>query len=341
MPREPYLEIDALLQPIPGGEPAGQPASVVLRQQLDIARKEDPFDPSVKADWPMVRRLAEEALQNTGKDLLVATRLAEAATRLHGFGGLREGLTLLRRFWNEWWDTFHPVPETPEDLDLRTGPLNWMNDATRAARFPASLGRLPMIRIKKTAYSLHDWQDAETASRLAIEGANRRDVEIDDFRQNYADLLEAERELVELSKAVDEKIAQADLSLLAGGSTLGAAVAECKTMMEGISKKLNIPLAEETHAPAAPTATASAGGTAPAPVFHAQPAGMSRDDLYRQLSQIADALQALEPHSPIPLMIRRAVRLGGLSFPELMREIIRQNSGANDELDQLLGVVRE
>lgn len=330
------LDIDALLQPILGDSPAGQPASVVLRQQLDLARKEDPFDPSSTADWAGVRRLAEDALRSSGKDLLIATRLAEAATRLHGFAGLRDGLVLLRRLWDEWWDTLHPVAETPDDLDLRTGPLNWMNDATRAARFPAALGRLPMVRLKKKPYTQHDWQDAATAAQMVAEAGRREDVDVPDFRQTYADVLDAENELRRLAQAVDAKIPQSDLSLIAGGSTIGAALAECRTTMEGIAKKLNIPLAE-VAAPAAAQPTAADGPAASYAAPQAPSAGASREALYGQLSYIADALQALEPHSPIPLMIRRAVKLGGLSFPELMREMIKEGR-AHEELDQLLGI---
>jgi type VI secretion system protein ImpA len=45
----------------------------------------------------------------------------------------------------------------------------------------------------------------------------------------------------------------------------------------------------------------------------------------------------LEPHSPIPYLLDRCVRLGELPFPELMREIVRETA-ALDELDRLLGL---
>jgi type VI secretion system protein ImpA len=62
--------------------------------------------------------------------------------------------------------------------------------------------------------------------------------------------------------------------------------------------------------------------------------------LYRQLAQIADALKRIEPHSPIPYLLERCVRLGAMPFPELMREVIRE-AGALDEIDRLLGLTRE
>ncbi len=49
----------------------------------------------------------------------------------------------------------------------------------------------------------------------------------------------------------------------------------------------------------------------------------SRAQVYQQLAQAAAMLQQLEPHSPIPYLINRAVELGALSFPDLMRQLIR------------------
>ena len=51
----------------------------------------------------------------------------------------------------------------------------------------------------------------------------------------------------------------------------------------------------------------------------------SRAQVYQQLAQTAALLQQLEPHSPIPYLINRAVELGALSFPDLMRQLIRDS----------------
>ncbi len=50
----------------------------------------------------------------------------------------------------------------------------------------------------------------------------------------------------------------------------------------------------------------------------------SRADAYRQLAAAADLLQRLEPHSPIPYLVKRAVELGALPFPQLMKALIRE-----------------
>jgi len=53
-------------------------------------------------------------------------------------------------------------------------------------------------------------------------------------------------------------------------------------------------------------------------------AASSRTEVYRQLAQAAAVLQQLEPHSPIPYLIQRAVQLGSLPFPQLIKALIRE-----------------
>jgi type VI secretion system protein ImpA len=65
----------------------------------------------------------------------------------------------------------------------------------------------------------------------------------------------------------------------------------------------------------------------------AQPTQLrGRDDAYRSLAQIADYLAQLEPHSPVPPLIRRAIEWGNMSFVDLMAELTSNNG----ELQRLL-----
>jgi type VI secretion system protein ImpA len=63
----------------------------------------------------------------------------------------------------------------------------------------------------------------------------------------------------------------------------------------------------------------------------------SREQAYRQLAQAAAVLRQLEPHSPIPYLIQRAVELGAMPFPQLMRALIREQNVLN-ELTRELGI---
>jgi predicted component of type VI protein secretion system len=62
--------------------------------------------------------------------------------------------------------------------------------------------------------------------------------------------------------------------------------------------------------------------------------------VYRQLAQAAEVLQQLEPHSPVPYLIRRAVELGDLPFPDMIRKLIREAT-VLAELDRELGIIKE
>ena len=55
----------------------------------------------------------------------------------------------------------------------------------------------------------------------------------------------------------------------------------------------------------------------------------SRADAYRQLEAIANFLQSIEPHSPTPYLVRRAVSWGRMPLPELMQEVLREEGDLN------------
>jgi type VI secretion system protein ImpA len=52
----------------------------------------------------------------------------------------------------------------------------------------------------------------------------------------------------------------------------------------------------------------------------------SRDQAYQMMTKAADILSAIEPHSPVPYLIRRAVQIGGLPFPEMIQAFIREQN---------------
>src|SRR5262245_5128234 len=122
------LDFSALVVPILSDEgPAGVPVPLVVRQKLDLARKEtepNPDDPSAdeipkKAEWPSIIRTTQELLSGSSKDLLLATRLTEALTKQYGFAGLRDGLHLMYELVEQCWDRLHPAPEEGEGMEVR------------------------------------------------------------------------------------------------------------------------------------------------------------------------------------------------------------------------------
>ena len=88
---------------------------------------------------------------------------------------------------------------------------------------------------------------------------------------------------------------------------------------------------------------AHASDAGPRPVSPQGPAVLGgwqhRDEAYRTLEALAEYLATVEPHSPTPYLIRRAVNWGRLPLPELMAEIMREEGDLN-RMVQLLGLSR-
>jgi type VI secretion system protein ImpA len=64
----------------------------------------------------------------------------------------------------------------------------------------------------------------------------------------------------------------------------------------------------------------------------------SREDAYRQLSEIADYIAKVEPHSPTPYLVRRAVSWGEMSLAELLKELVGDNPANLKPVYSLLGI---
>ena len=128
------INIEALLQPIPGRDPCGVdlrylPVTPLIkearREEADLSQGVWKHDVKV-ADFPQVVKLSREALTKQGKDLQVAAWLTEALLRLEGLAGLRQGLELMRRMLETYWEGVHPRPDEDGDLEMRATALRWV-----------------------------------------------------------------------------------------------------------------------------------------------------------------------------------------------------------------------
>lgn len=342
MASSPVLDIDALLRPVAGEHPGGVPLPDEVRQELDTIRREpDPWDTTTahwKADWPKVLRTTTDFLTGTGKDMHAAARLLEAATKVHGTAGLRDGLILLGRLVAECWDQLHPAPSDGDTTDIREAPVLWLNDVGKGARFPHTVASLPLFRTRTDAFGPLDMRNKERKAAFDEAVAATKPEQLEPLRAAHADLLAARQALGDLATAltarrVDQNSAPNYLSPETS-SNLGTAIGQGLRMVEAIARTRGFALvAEPALPPADPTATPAVAAIAAAESLPAN----TREGLYTQIEQVAAALRRLEPHSPIPFLLDRCVKLGRLPFPELMRAMLRENA-AVDELDRLLGL---
>src|ERR1700753_224756 len=125
-----------ILAPIPGDNPSGidlryDNKLLIYDKIREARRKDDELGQGAwqterkLANYPLVVRLAQDALATVSKDLQVAAWLSEALLYTEHFAGLERGLTLCHKLLDTFWDTVHPAIEDG-DLELRAAPLEWV-----------------------------------------------------------------------------------------------------------------------------------------------------------------------------------------------------------------------
>jgi type VI secretion system protein ImpA len=333
------LNIDALLAPIAGADPAGAPAPFEARKKLDDARKEinpnafapnDPRRPEIPqaADWAAIEEYAQELLTSVSKDLLIAARLTEALTKRHGFGGLRDGLRLMRRMVAECWDRILPSI-ADGDVEARGGAFIWLDEEGRGASFPFSLRAVPLTRPKPKEgedegarrFGWQTWKDSQDA-KAKITGAVFDQAVSETPREFcqavFDDLVECTEELNSLFKELGTRMGEGAPGL----SQMRKAIVEVQDLAKQIlQRKGPAPVAPPPQTDAPPT-----NGTPPpegqAPVAQAA-RPVTRDDVLDRLAAASAMLLEMEPHSPIAYMVQRAVKLARLPLPDLMKVLVR------------------
>ncbi len=322
MPSPALLDFAALTAPIPGDKPAGQKVPQDVRDRLDEARKEvnpediDPNDPyrlqPKKADWPAIVKEGKEILTGRSKDLQTIFRLAEALTKINGFAGVRDSLRLAREIVEKCWDRMHPEmePGDAEAIQDRAQPFDSF-DATYADLVRA----IPIAKPKGIVLSRHNWD----LSKKTPPKFSPADI---DTAVNEAGLPECELALDDLTQAQTEfglLLAELTKRMAAEGpglSKLRQTLTDCHWLAKFlVDKKKPVAQAAATEGNGAPQAGAAPAARAP----------VTREDIYKQLEILADSLQKLEPHNPVPYLVRRAVELGKQTLPELLKDLVRKD----------------
>ena len=144
-----------LLNPISADNPTGKNLRYdPLYDKIKEARREDKDVPQGDwqierklADWPLTIKLTSDALATKTKDLQLAVWLTQALLRREGVASFREGLDLISKLLEMYWEGIYPEPEDG-DLEPRVAPLEWL--ATESEREPGrpitAIKFMPMTR---------------------------------------------------------------------------------------------------------------------------------------------------------------------------------------------------
>ncbi|GAB2917605.1 hypothetical protein GCM10027093_65270 [Paraburkholderia jirisanensis] len=350
------FDLDTLLAPIDDASPAG-PDLEYDPQFSELERAATPkaersIGDTVKAaeepDWGKVAPLAQ-AFFARSKDLRAANHLAAAWTRTEGLAGWTAGLALVRALLDNYWEGVHPQLDAEDNNDptARANALMPLGDPQSLLGYFRSMVFVQSPRLGR--FTLRDLRIASGA--LSVEpSANARPlptmVELEACCMDCdAELLPTAATL--LAQALDH--AQALDALLAAQlgtlspdlSRLVADVQELKKFVDAqLARRFPELAAAAAQAQAAADADAAAGAqpSADAQAAAAEPARargiQNSEDVLLRIDEICEYYDRNEPSSPVPILLRRARRLVGKGFEDVLRNIA---PGGLSELQMLLG----
>ncbi len=334
------IDIDALLKPISDAAPsgpdlrfdAGNDRFEQIREHravLDPAL--DPDGKGKEPNWSAVAQIAEEVLRDHSKDLEVIGWLTEALIYLERFEGLHQGLSLARRTLETHWASVHPgIDEGVIALAIRGRPLSWLSSATfvravKLCRFAPEAGVDTSWFSREGALSLEDeTRSAERRAELRADGqigtaewdSAFASLSRDQLRRSYELLANSQGELRALDAFCAERFEGEEPPNLYPLQTL------LDQMIEFLKARgagqLDEPTPSEEEAPVSGDSLAAA----PAPKAAAGPIA-NRQDALKRLREVGEYFKRNEPHSPLSLLIARAVRWGDMTFEELVRDLAR------------------
>lgn len=325
------FNVESLLAPIGDESPAGDdleydPEFLAL-ERAAAPKAERAVGDAVKAaeepDWDKVAELAEAVLARS-KDLRAAVHLTTAWLRSGGMPGWTAGLSLIRGLLEHFWDTVHPQLDA-EDNDDPTMRVNSVVPLTDMQGVLGYFRTTPFVQSPRLGrFNLRDLRIANGTLKAADSDDNP-EASMTEIEACCMDC--AEEELVEVTAAVAESLDHVKAIDGIFTDRIGTAGPDFKSLLSEIyelKKFLDPQLARripqegdvEGEAAGGGAGDGSAGGTRAATGAISSP-----QDVMRRLDEVCDYYARHEPSSPVPMLLRRAQRLVGMDFMDLLKDL--------------------
>jgi type VI secretion system protein ImpA len=339
------IDITALLASIPGEAPVGvdlrqDSAAAALYTRLRDARgdartaeraqENEEGNYTIPAEWRTIRDLAYEALTAHTKDLEIACWLTEALLRSDGLQGLSAGLHVVSGLVEQYWDDLFPLPDE-DGVATRVAPVSSLNGVSGDGTLIQPLRRTSLFN-RPDGEPLQFWQYEQSVGLAGIVDETRRQQRIATGVIPF-ETLEAEAQvsrggtLERDAAAASEawRALSAALDTRAGAdSPPTSRVRDLLEQIRGAAAKFAAPGAVDASPPPAeelaPVTMEATGVAALAPAVAS--AISSRADALRSLAAIAAFFRRTEPLSPLAYTLEEVVRRAGMTWPQLLEEII-------------------
>jgi type VI secretion system protein ImpA len=341
MASEPLIDLDALLAPIPGANPAG--ANLIRSADHDEIKAllpkpdRDALEPGGQAgQWPKIVQATTKKLREKSKDLYIASWLTEALVQIHGVAGLKDGLKLIHGLLERYWENVYPLAEDPE---VRAAPLVTLLERNA----PLWVGEVPLTRapirdpatdeVVPVTYNLwHSITVAKLDDKIPLEPLMMTavgDTPNDFYLRQQSDIEESLVVLAAINGLLDERLKEHAPGITAAREALKGCGGRVKAVLSarGVGLEEEEGAGEGTEGGGAGMASNGAGK---GPV-------RSRQDALARLHEVAEFFRRTEPHSPVPYLILRAINWSRLSFDKLLTELVKDQT-ALQQIHSTLGI---
>lgn len=346
MPSAPTLDVNALLTPIAGENPAGaslryEPIYDVIkeaRRSDDTMNKGDWQREAKTADWRKVTETASDALATKSKDLQLAAWLTEAVVKQRGFAGLRDSFQLLKGLHEQFWDPLYPEVEDG-DLEARVMVVEFLN-----RELPPTLRQIPVTQGEN--YSWSRWKESREVDNLSRQNPTAHaaalaegKITVEQFDKAvtatppayyltlFEDLNQTWEEYQKLDQVMNEKFGRDAPSLL----EVKKVIEECRTLVNGIAKQKGVlpePTTDQVQETGGGEAVVAQVDGQPVPVtggtLPLEP--QNRVDALRRLEAVAAFFHRTEPHSPVAYLVERAVQWAQMPLEQWLQEVVKDTN---------------
>lgn len=355
-------DLGAMLVPIEGEAPAGvdlrndESPTAPIRNLRD-ARKtatqterrregmdESEVETGLVPEWKLILDQVPGLIATKSKDLELAAWLTEALLRTNGLPGLAHGFRLMAGLAASFWPGTFPPAEDGDQYEM-VRPIAQLNGESAEGTLFAPLRRLSVTRATGgSSYALWQYDNAYALAQKPAEQRDKRIAEgaltVDTIQQSanathvsffqtlLAGTADALAALAELDTILTEKAGSTAPSL----SRLREFLQQLHETLRNLGRNV---LPVET-ASGGETAATEGGGEAQAEggsggggfsgSLNSGDALKNREAALRALEQIADFFRRTEPHSVLSYTLQDAVRRARLSLPELMAELLNDDS---------------
>jgi len=331
--------IESMLAPIAADTPCGPNLEYddeYLRlRQVATGKPEQQYGETVIAaeppDWLAVERHAS-ALFGRTKDLRVAALLTRSWTELSGIPGYADGLRVVSELIEKYWDDVYPRLTEDGEYDPTqrmnalaevAGPLGYAGVARQQAIVVGSFGSLTV----RDAERLLDGVEKDVAHYPGGPERLRGDL----LRAQAESRSELRAALAALDRLEAIRARVADKL----GTEWTFETSDFEKAVHRIRRDvLAPPLVSEPSGPvSADDADAGAiAATAAGAATWREAELASRDDVRLGLEKMCRYFEVHEPSHPAPILLRRAQRLLGLDFYEIIRDLVPESLAHLDAL---------